>query len=67
MIRYFLEECSRRFRPNEIKNFKAGDTFFNEHGDIYNETIASFDSKEEALEAIVVLFAKILMLCVLLK
>lgn len=52
MIRYFLEECSRRFRPNEIKNFKAGDTFFNEHGDIYNETIASFDSKEEALEAL---------------
>ena len=52
MIRYFIEECSKTLRPQEVKNFKAGDTFCNEHGDIYNERIASFDSKEEALEAL---------------
>lgn len=54
MIRYFIEECSKTLRPEEVKTFKAGDSFSSPDftGCIYNERIASFDSKEEALEAL---------------
>lgn len=54
MIRYFIEECSAELSPEEVKTFKAGDSFFCDYGRgcIYNERIACFDTKEDALEAL---------------